>query len=151
MVRFRTELLGTDGAKATLEELGRRLGDLTPVWREVVSDWKAQEKRVFETEGAAIGVRWPPLSPRYAAWKAKHFGGTMLVRSGHLRAAAVGTGSGYEEKIAQLAVEFKITDPTAQYVATRRPITRFSDIEKARWFRLLQTYVDAAVTAVGRR
>lgn len=147
---MRAELLGRDAADRALNELARRMGDLSPVWRDILADWKAQQRTVFSTQGSSIGSNWQPLSPRYAAWKAAHFGGQMLVRSGGLRAAVEGrSGTGFYERIAPLALNFKITDPKAFFqIALGRPLTRFGDMESRRWFRMLQTYADRVAAAV---
>jgi morphogenesis family protein len=145
---MRSELLGVDAAQRALDELARRMGDLSPVWRDILADWKSSQKQVFSSEGASIGAHWAPLSPRYAEWKARHYGNQMLVRSGSLRAAAEGHGSGFFEKIAPLALNFKITEPTAQFHHETRPITRFGEIEQRRWFRILQAYADRVAAAV---
>jgi hypothetical protein len=149
VIRFRAELMGRDAAERALNELARRMGDLSPAWREILADYKGQQRTVFATQGASIGAPWRPLSARYAAWKAAHFGGQMLVRSGSLRAAAEGRGSGYSERIAPLALNFKITEPTAFFqAALGRTIARVTDTEARRWFRIVQTYADRAVAAV---
>lgn len=146
---MRAELMGTDAAQRAFDTLSRRMSDLSPAWRELLADWKAQQKTVFASEGASIGAHWPPLSPRYAAWKAKHFGGQMLVRSGSLKAAVEGHGSGFSERIAPLALEFKITERTAQFQAGRRPLTRFGEIEKRRWLRILEAYAARVAAGIG--
>lgn len=148
---MRKQVLGVDGVQRALDELARRLSDVTPAWREILADWKTEQKRVFSSEGASIGAKWPPLSPRYADWKQRHYGGDqMLVRSGSLRAAAEGEGSGFFAKISALALELGITHRVAQIQNSRRPIMRFSEIEKRRWFRLMQLYVERAAAAAGR-
>lgn len=44
------------------------------------------EGEVFNTEGSALGKKWAPLKPSYAAWKAKRYPGKgILERTGRMR------------------------------------------------------------------
>jgi hypothetical protein len=151
MIRMRTELLGVEGVQRALDDLARRLSDATPAWRDILANWKSEQKRVFSSQGGSIGANWPPLSPRYAEWKQRHYGGRpMLVRSGSLRAAAEGESSGFFAKISALGLELGITHRVAQIQNARRPIMRFSEIEQRRWYRLMQLYVERSASAAGR-
>jgi hypothetical protein len=137
-----SQLSGQAEVIRELEQLERRASDLTPAWREMLADWKAQQKRVFDSEGASIGRRWAPLSPKYAAEKARHGGGgRTLVLSGSLREAAEGRGGGFVQRIAPLLLHFEITHPTARYQHARRPITHFSENDRRRWLGMLEGYL----------
>ena len=61
--------------------LSSQLSDLRGLWPRVEPLVRSWWKRQFETEGAFAGDPWQPLSPAYAAWKAKH-----AMRSGILQA-----------------------------------------------------------------
>jgi hypothetical protein len=136
-----SQLTGQAEAIRELERLERSASDLTPVWREMLADWKAQQKRVFESQGASIGRRWAPLSPKYAVEKAKHGGGATLVRSGSLREAAEGRGPGFFQRISPLLLQFEITHPTARFQHARRPIAHFSENDRRRWLGMLEGYL----------
>lgn len=64
-------------------EMNRRSQDLRPVWATVRGLMYEQTRRVFDAQG--LPTRWPALSPRYAAWKARRFPGRgILVLTGDL-------------------------------------------------------------------
>ena len=72
-----------DGDKEIIHDIGLaidRTTDLGPVWPKVYDAWMAWQKKVFATEGEAIGTRWESLSPNYAAWKAKRYPGKTILR-----------------------------------------------------------------------
>jgi len=58
-----------------------------PVWRALKPRWIRITQMTFNQEGPG----WAPLSPRYAAWKARHFPGKkILQREGHLISSLTG-------------------------------------------------------------
>lgn len=70
-----------------LLELG--LSDLRPFWRLVIPRVRGWWKAQFDTEGGFVGAAWTPLSPAYAAWKARHHPGKgILQATGQLKQAA---------------------------------------------------------------
>ncbi|MFN3652226.1 MAG: hypothetical protein ACK47B_21825 [Armatimonadota bacterium] len=78
-VQFRRELPG----------LVARLQDWTPAFERIAEHFREHMAEVFASEGSANAAgKWRDLSPRYAAWKAKHYPGkTILVREGVLQRA----------------------------------------------------------------
>jgi hypothetical protein len=69
-----------------LEALGLRMQDMEPVF-DLFGRYIVEQHipRQFAAHGTP--ARWAPLSPEYAAWKARHFPGRpILVRSGAMRA-----------------------------------------------------------------
>jgi phage gpG-like protein len=68
------------GLEYQLRGMETALGNLRPVWaqvRDVLVDFIKQH---FDTEGAYGGQRWMPLSPSYAAYKARHAPGKSILR-----------------------------------------------------------------------
>ena len=85
---IRVDVDGSD-ADRQVRLLELALTDLQPFWRVVTPMvrrwWKAQ----FDTEGGFAGHAWTPLSPQYAAWKARHYPGKgILQATGQLKQAA---------------------------------------------------------------
>jgi phage gpG-like protein len=72
-----------------------RVSDLRPAMEEISEDFYRHEERAFGTEGSILrSGKWAPLSPRYAAWKARHYPGrTILVRTGKLKASLTQPGA----------------------------------------------------------
>ena len=64
----------------TLADLGDRTDDLRPVWDELADRFVGLERRQFATEGLYGSGGWAPLSPRYAAWKARAYPGKTILR-----------------------------------------------------------------------
>jgi hypothetical protein len=61
--------------------MARRAQDTAPAWRVWGEDVADAYRQQFYTEGARLlHSVWAPLSPKYAAWKAKHFPGKTILR-----------------------------------------------------------------------
>ncbi len=83
--QFRFSIDGIDVASVRLSRWAASLGDLRRFWREYVAPklWRDVEGNL-ESEGGGVGG-WVPLSPRYAAWKARRYPGKrILEREGRL-------------------------------------------------------------------
>lgn len=62
---------------------GRRVSNYRSLWRKIASDVARAERFWFSSRGEG---RWPQLSPKYAAWKARNFPGRpILVRTEELK------------------------------------------------------------------
>lgn len=85
-MRFTFAVEGEAQVDRTLARFADNVGDATPVWNKLADRFATVERRQFDSEGAYGSGGWPALSPKYAAWKARHFpGAPILVRSGELR------------------------------------------------------------------
>ena len=81
--------------QARFEQWADLIDDFGPVFDDVVKLFRKHERDQFRKQGKQTGPRWPKLSPKYAAWKRKHFPGRpILVRTGALRDALVKGGPG---------------------------------------------------------
>ena len=75
--------IGTNEAAIHLDRHADRIGDWPQFWPEVVDAFTRREEIWFNTKGKGS---WPPLSEKYAQWKAVHYPGKpTLVRSGDLK------------------------------------------------------------------
>lgn len=88
------EVIGQKPIEAGFSVLGDAIRDLTPHWErvhdKVLIPWM---ERTFDTEGASAAGKWTALSPKYAAWKAKHFPGKpILQRTGLMRQSLIESG-----------------------------------------------------------
>lgn len=89
MVEVRAELAGLDEAERRVVILRSALRDLRPFWPRLVPVFVRWMREQFESEGAWGGETWAPLSPAYAARKARRYPGKrILVATGDLRKAA---------------------------------------------------------------
>ena len=140
------------GGQAQLEHLYKglliRLRDLTPAWHAILDDLDTVEAKWFDTEG---GGSWRPLSPRYAAWKAKHYPGRpLLVREGFLRDALTNRGGRFRteairEHDARVSVHLPYAGEHQRGTATlpARPVIGINDQDRQRWVRLIRRFVMA--------
>lgn len=86
-LRLDFDFYGDTQLSRTLARVTEDLSDLTPAWEEMADSLLAAEQAQFSTEGGYASGGWSPLSPRYAAWKAKHYPGQpIMVATGDLRA-----------------------------------------------------------------
>lgn len=65
MLRLRVEIDGLRQFDDAFGKIIRTLGDLTPIWPKVGEWFYETEQRLFFTEGASGGSKWPALSAAY--------------------------------------------------------------------------------------
>jgi phage gpG-like protein len=88
MFRFRVEIAGEVQMDRGIARFADGVADYRPIWPVIEDDFYSLESRQFQTEGAAGGEVWAPLSPEYAAWKALEFPGQpILQRTGEMMAS----------------------------------------------------------------
>jgi hypothetical protein len=96
-----------------LSRFGEGISDFSPLFAETGQLFKADMAAQFVTQGETSGDEWAPLSPAYAAWKAKKFPGrTIGWLTGALMQSMTG-GAGYTEIITPLTAEFGEADGAA--------------------------------------
>lgn len=91
-----------------MERWADLLNDASDAWPHVTDLIHRHNLRTFESEGSATGDRraWVPLSPRYAARKAREFPGRpILVRTAALRSALTSGGSGSRVRKSRRSLE----------------------------------------------
>lgn len=82
--RFTFSVEGETQIDRTLTRFADNIGDARPVWDKLAGRFARLERRQFAGEGTYSGG-WAPLSPAYAAWKARHYPGKpILERTGRL-------------------------------------------------------------------
>jgi phage gpG-like protein len=94
LVRLTFAIDGYERVSVGLSRWAQQVQDFRPFWRTVVAPWFFEQiQQNFRREGAPVGG-WRPLSPRYAAWKAKHYPGkTILRRTDRLIQSLIWTGA----------------------------------------------------------
>lgn len=78
-IRLRLEVLGEDALDRTLVSV-EAAQDMRPAFEEVAEEFLRAERRQFASEGGFGSGGWAPLSPPYAAWKARHYPGKPILR-----------------------------------------------------------------------
>ncbi len=85
---FTFDLNGIEAYNARLRRIRDRASNERTMFRGLIARFKNSERRIFDSEGQALGSRWRPLSPEYAAAKSRDYPGTpILVRTGRLRSS----------------------------------------------------------------
>lgn len=117
-LRLTLALPGLPALSVGLSRLRTDISDWTTFWTERFAPFfYDQVQRDFVLEGGNSGASWAPLSPLYAAWKAKQFPGRgILVRSGALKASLASSGGP--------GAVFRTT-PTALEIGTSVPYAMF--------------------------
>ena len=67
-------VVGANSIARGLNAMGQRVTDLRPAWSEIADDFLDISRDVFDTQGAALGRRWKPNAPWWAAYKQEKYG-----------------------------------------------------------------------------
>lgn len=107
---------GAEQISFAIDTLSEKVSDLTPVWRDIAKDLMEWEAEIFESQGAAIGRSWAPLSPKTIRQKQrKGYPLAPLIRTGRLKASL--TQEGAEDMIL-------IIEPTSLTFGSARTVER---------------------------
>ena len=148
MIGFTIEVAGEVQLHRAIQRFTDGVDDLRPLWPEMSQMFYDIEREQFTTEGGAgESGPWAPLSPRYAAWKASHYGGKgILERSGGLLASLTGgTGAIHETTKDSLRIGTSNRHAMFHQKGTRRMPARkvidLSERNKRRLMKVLQGYL----------
>jgi phage gpG-like protein len=152
------EFFGEPQLSRTLARMTEAVDDLRPVWEALADRFASLEGRQFATEGRYGSGGWAPLSPRYAAWKARHYPGkTILRRTDDLYRSLTERPLGVEVieprfAIFGTAVEYgQYHQHGTAHMPRRRPV-EFPESERREWVKVLQRFlVTGEVPSVGPR
>lgn len=147
---FQFGVLGEAQIDRTLLSYSQALDDMRPAWDTLADRFARAEKRQFDTEGAYGGESWSPLSPKYAAWKAKHYG-TMpiLQRERHLYTQLTSQPFGVDVRELNMAM-FGTALPYAKFHQDgddnlpKRRVVALTDYEKRAWVKVIQEHLHNA-------
>lgn len=146
-VRLSFSFYGDQQVDRTLERFSDAVEDARPAWDAMADRFAAAERRQFATEGRAASGGWAPLSPRYAAWKARRYPGkTILRRSDDLWRSLTQRPLGVEVIEPRFAM-FGSAVPYGAYhqhgsgrLPRRRPV-EFTEAERREWVKILQRWI----------
>lgn len=124
-----------------------RVGDARPAWEAMARSFREVQARQFNSEGSFGSGGWAPLSPAYAAWKAKRYPGKpILVRTGALKESLTRRPFGVEE----LEEQFMVIGSDVEYGAyhqsgggnlpRRRPV-ELRESTRRHWVTILQRHL----------
>jgi hypothetical protein len=129
------------GGPRMLERLRRSVSDLRPAWSTVINAFKEQQRELFAGDGQEAGG-WRPLSPTYAAWKARHHPGKRVLRiSGGLEAAVTGRSSDFQVIAQPLLLVAKATTYYASFLDRQRELAPLTDARVRAWLRIVNEHI----------
>ncbi len=156
MFTFTVSVSGEEQLARGFSRFGEAVSDYSPVWRELADDFLKVERDQFVSEGRSGSGGWVPLSPGYAAWKAKHTPGRpLLVQSGKLRQSLTEHGGEHIEEIRKDSLRLGTGVPYAIYhqAGTRhmpaRKLVELSEADKTRWTKKIQSFIVQEAKAQG--
>jgi phage gpG-like protein len=142
------EVAGDEQLKRSFSRFGEHAKDLSEPFREIVKDFYKIEKKQFESEGGYGSGGWQPLSPRYAAWKAKKYPGRpLMVVSGLLKESLLGENPYSIENVTPKSMEvgtvvnFAVYHQKGTCKMPARPLIQLTDADKKRWIKFIQVYL----------
>lgn len=135
----------------TLDRFAEHTEDATPAWEAIANRFAHVERRQFATEGKHGSGGWAPLSPKYAAWKARHYPGKpILQREGDLVRSLTRRPFGIE-RIEPQQAWLGSDVPYGAYhqngagrLPRRRPI-ELTEAERRLWVKILQRFIVTGV------
>jgi len=152
-VDLRLSVLGEIQLHRALAGRIRLTSDFSPVFQKMHADFIDMEKTAFAQQGAYEGnPAWAPLSPKYAAWKARHFpGANILYRTGALLHALTG-GAGHTSEIKPFYLRIAallrvgrwdlgaLHQTGTRHMPARKPLL-LSRARRSRWLRFLSNHL----------
>ena len=162
MPKFSVEIFEGRGGKrgplrfpSILAQFSGRIADWRRFWAEVfIPRYLDKIQQNFQTEGElSRRAGWPSLSPRYAAWKARHFPGTLILeRTRRLRNSLSFSGLGGSDMLLEAR-------PTSLRLGTKVPYARFHTwdrpfmvpVTQKEWRPIVQDWVAQHMKKTGLR
>lgn len=152
---FTLSFYGEEQVSRTLLRYQQGALDMRPAWERLARRFQRNERQQFASEGAYASGGWAPLSPAYAAWKARHYPGKpILERTGALKASLTERPFGIEV----LETGFMVVGSHVDYGAyhqrgggrlpRRRPV-ELPEAERREWVRIIQERIVRGDTAGG--
>ena len=156
VARFGFEVSGEVQIARLFSRFGDGVEDISSPLEEIADDFFEVEQRLFDSEGGTgEHGAWAPLSPRYAAWKARAFPGRgILVAENRMKQSlTTRTGDSIRKIDAlELRVGTRIRSkkggfpyPAAHQTGTsktpRRRVIDIAESDKRNWTRFVQRYL----------
>lgn len=152
-VRLTFAVFGDTQIDRTLEAIDDRADDLRPAFEHLRARFLRVEQRQFASQGRYSGG-WPPLSPKYATWKARHYPGKTILRRTDELFRSLTEGP----QIAVIEPGYMVLGSSVRYgeyhqagsgrLPRRRPV-ELSEAERREWVKVLQSFIrTGSVTGV---
>jgi phage gpG-like protein len=142
---LRVDSLGYERFVRAFNRIPDNVKDFREPLTEIYQDFLGIERRNFSARGRPEA--WRPLSPKYAAWKARHFPGKPLLElTGNLKASLLGSGAAAVRDIRETratfgtAVRHAIFHQLGTRRMPRRKPVQIADEDKVRWGRIVHVW-----------
>lgn len=146
-VRLHFDFYGDTQLGRTLDRWAEGLDDMRPAWETLAARFARLEEKQFRTEGRFASGGWSPLSPAYAAWKARNYPGRpILVRTGDLKKSLTTRPFGVEvieRKFMAIGSDVdygKCHQHGGRYLPRRRPV-ELPEAERQKWVKIVQRMI----------
>lgn len=145
-VNIRLSFWGDEQLNRTIDRTLDALDDARPAWEVIATSFARAERRQFRTEGGYGSGGWRPLSPRYAAWKARHYPGkTILRRTDRLYRSLTERPLGVEVLLPRRMVigsdiEYGRFHQLGDGLPRRRPVELPESLRRE-WVKVVQRYI----------
>jgi phage gpG-like protein len=144
-MRFTFEFFGEKQFDREFNRVTETLDDLTPVWKEVQTEFFDIEGEQFDSEGAkGKSGRWKELSANYKEVKSRLWGGDILHASGRLENSLTKHTTDTIEDFGKQEATYGTSVPYAEYHqkgAGRVPVRKvidLSDSQKTQLTKVIQ-------------
>src|SRR5262245_8989787 len=132
-----------------IRAVGDRLDDLRVPFEYIANDFESIMARNFASEGQATGTRWAPLSPKWAAYKAKkgkdhgilQFDRTLMRSLTQRNALGAVRTVRSDELILGTRIFYGEFHVTGTRRMPRRNFLRIPLWDRKRWVKILEYYV----------
>lgn len=149
MTMLRMEVAGEAIVSRAIGRFAGVTSDLRPAWRDIADDFLKVEERQFESAGAqGTGGAWQPLSPAYAAWKARNYPGMPIMqRSQRLFRSLSERNADHIEESRPDELVLGTRVPYAGYhqvgagALPQRRVIALNDTIRRRWMKFIQRYL----------
>lgn len=145
--RFTFSVEGETQVDRTLARFADNVGDARPAWEALAAKFARAERRQFATEGAYASGGWAPLSPKYAAWKERHYPGRPILElTGALKDSLTRRPFGVEViepgyMVLGSGIDYgKYHQAGGGRLPRRRPV-ELTEASRREWVRLIQRFI----------
>lgn len=148
MILIQIDVTGMAEMVRAVGDFAEGMTDFSEVWPDVRDEFFAIEREQFESEGAqGDAAAWQPLSPHYAAWKDRNFGGMpILQRTGALMASLAGDAANVDMQSDSLTIGSSVAYAIYHQEGTSRmPARPVIDLTLANQTRLSRIIRDFAL------
>lgn len=150
-MRFTFTVEGETQIDRTLARFAENASDASRLWDALANRFALVERRQFDSEGTYGSGGWQALSPRYAAWKARHYPGKpILERTGDLRDSLTRRPFGIEvitpkSMTVGSGIDYgRFHQAGGGTLPQRRPV-ELPESERRNWIRLIQRFIVTGV------